>query len=69
MPDQTIGNTFHMPTYIHQNSYNGTISKEDDGEVSSMQSDTIINDFKNALGIISSNANAAKQHRNGDSGK
>lgn len=69
MPDQSIGNTFHMPSYIHSNSYNGTISKEEENEASSMQQDTMINDFKNALRIISTDVNASKQHRNGDNGK
>lgn len=71
MPDQSLGNTFHMPpSYIHSNSYNGAISKEDENETSTMQSDSMINEFKNALRIISTDINASKQsHRNGDNGK
>lgn len=71
MSDQSIGNTFHMPPYIRGTSYNGAISKEEDGETPTMQSDSMINDFKNALRIISSDVNnCAKQHRNaGDNGK
>lgn len=69
MPDQSMGNTFHMPAYIHSNSYNGTISKEEENETSTIQQDSMINEFKNALRIISNDVNASKQHRNGDNGK
>lgn len=70
MPDQSIGNTFHMPPYIRGSSYNGGLSKEEEGEAPAMQSDTMLNEFKNALRIISSDVSANKQHRNnGDNGK
>lgn len=68
MSEQSIGNTFHMPQYIRGTSYNGAISKEDDTDSTTMQSDSMINDFKNALRIISSDVSANKQHRTGDNG-
>lgn len=68
IPDQSIGNTFHMPPYIRGSSYNGAMSKDEDTESSSMQSDNMLNDFKNALRIISSDVSSNKQHRNGDNG-
>ncbi|XP_055310650.1 cold shock domain-containing protein E1 isoform X3 [Sitodiplosis mosellana] len=73
MSDQSIGNTFHMPSYIRGTSYNGAISKEEDSETTTMQSDSMINEFKNALRIISSDVNNCakqQQHRNntGDNG-
>lgn len=69
MSDQSIGNTFHMPPYIRGSSYNGTIPKEEDNDASTMQQDTMLNEFKNALRIISSDVSSNKQHRNGDNGK
>lgn len=69
MSDQSIGNTFHLPAYIRGNSYNGAISKDEDGDTSTMQQDTMLSDFKSALRIISSDASANKQHRNGDNGE
>lgn len=70
MPDQSIGNAFHMAPYIRGNSYNGVMSKEEDGEPSPMQPDSMINDFKAALRIISSDTTPNKQqHRNGDNGE
>lgn len=69
MSDQSIGNTFHMPSYIRGSSYNGAIAKDEDNDTSSMQSsESMLNDFKNALRIISSDVGANKQHRNGDNG-
>ncbi|XP_031630899.1 cold shock domain-containing protein E1 isoform X2 [Contarinia nasturtii] len=68
MSEQSIGNTFHMPQYIRGSSYNGAISKEEDGESTTMQSESMINEFKNALRIISSDVSANKQHRTGDNG-
>lgn len=69
MSDQSIGNTFHMPPYIRGSSYNGAIPKDEDGETPTMQPDTMLNEFKNALRIISSDVSTNKQHRNGDNGK
>lgn len=69
MPDQSIGNTFHMPSYIRGNSYNGAISKDDENDAPAMQSDSMLNEFKNALRIIASDVSANKQHRNGDNGE
>lgn len=67
--DQSIGNTFHMPSYIRGSSYNGAIAKEEDNEAQTMQSESMINDFKNALRIISSDVSGNKQHRTtGDNG-
>lgn len=57
-----------MPPYIRGSSYNGVVSKEEEGDSTSMQPDTTINDFKNALRIISSDVSPNKQHRNGDNG-
>lgn len=70
MSDQSIGNTFHMPPYIRGSSYNGAISKDEENDTAAMQSDAMLNEFKNALRIISSDVSAnAKQHRNGDNGE
>lgn len=69
IPDQSIGNTFHMPPYIRGSSYNGAMSKEEDTDTSLMQSDSMLNDFKNAFqSIISTELSSNKQHRNGDNG-
>lgn len=72
MNEPSITNTFHMSQYVRGTSYNGTMSSKGENEEtpSSQQQDSMLNDFRSALRIISSdNANASKQHRNGDSGK
>lgn len=69
MSDQSIGNTFHMPSYIRGSSYNGAISKDEDSEATAMQQESMLSEFKCALRMISSDTSANKQHRNGDNGE
>lgn len=57
-----------MPTYIRGSSYNGAMSKDEETDASSMQQDTMLNDFKNALRIISTDLSCNKQQNNGDNG-